>query len=98
MSTQDLMSDASTSTEDGVISEKLHKEILTRKQDEKCLLLKTIKRKDEDFANQRQNYKYELDLLKKEQESEQKSANECINNFCDEMDKVKLEVSLLIVL
>ena len=99
MSTQDLMSDASTmTTEDGVVSEKLHKEILTRKQDEKCLLLKTIQQKEEDIANQRQYFKSELSLLQNENKSEQKSANECINNVCDQLDNVTLEVSLLIVL
>jgi len=98
MSTQDPMSDASTSTEDGVMSEKLHKAILIKKQDEKCLLLKTIQQKEEDIANQRQYFKSELSLLQNEHKSEQKSANECINNVCDQLDKVKLEVSLLIVL
>ena len=99
MSTQDpIMSDASTNTEDGVISEKRHKQILTENHDEKCLLLKRIKQKDEYFAKLSQTYKHELSLLQNEHKEEQKLANEFINNVCDRLDKVKLEVSLLIVL
>ena len=81
-----------------VISEERHKQILTKNQDEKCHLLKTIQRKEEEMANQRQYYKSELSLLKNEHKSEQKSATECINNVCNEMDKVTLEVCILIVL
>ena len=99
MSTQDpIMSDASTNTEDGVISEKRHKQILTENHDEKCLLLKRIKQKDEYFAKLSQTYKHELSLLQNEHKEEQKLANKFINDVCDQLDKVKLEVSLLIVL